>query len=268
MGQIAAEVASTGQPGQKMLRASGSLRYADAESRAVCVSWLLQERKQQLQQEAEELQEQLAHMQRMYEQQQQLLQELRQQQQQQQSGQQQVLLDSSGESVGSTAGVTAAEPPQQQQQQQLEPQLQGESGEQLYHQAAQQQLVAQLDSQHHQQQDVADMAQHLPVSVPASSGVADASRQGLHHAANPAAAAAAVVVQPGQRSYMPGDYASAVEDASSAAGSMVDSSLSGAVLGQQHWEDDSTASSKVAGGRSWFGMFGKSNSRQGRSALV
>ncbi|WIA10782.1 hypothetical protein OEZ85_010951 [Tetradesmus obliquus] len=114
-----------------------------------------EERKQQLQQEAEELQEQLADMQRMYEQQQQLLQELRQQQQQQQSGQQQVLLDSS-----------------------------------------------------------------------------------------------------------------AVEDASSAAGSMVDSSLSGTVLGQQHWEDDSTASSKVAGGRSWFGMFGKSNSRQGRSALV
>jgi hypothetical protein len=227
----------------------------------------VQEHKQQLQQEAEELQEQLADMQRLYEQQQLMLQELQcqqQQLQQQQPGSEGLMLPSISEAGVGTSTVGEAVVRQQQQQQLEEAQLPGASGEQLYQNAAeqqQQQHATQLDSQPQLQQtrDAAGVGEHLPVSVPASID-ADASRHG------PAAAAANA--HRVQRSYMPGDYASAVEDASSAAGSMVDSSLSGTAVGLQHWEDDSTASSNVASGRSWFGMFGKRNSKQGRSALV
>jgi hypothetical protein len=230
----------------------------------------LQERKQQLQQEAEELQEQLADMQRLYEQQQLMLQELQQQQQQQLGSQGPILHSTSEEGVGTSTVREAAVRQQQQQQQQLEEsQLPGVSGEQLYHHAAsvQQQHVAQLQlhsqAKLQQARDAAGFGEHLPVSAPASLDAdADASRHG------PTAAASAADVHRVQRSYMPGDYASAVEDASSAAGSMVDSSLSRTAVGLQHWEDDSTASSKVARGRSWFGMFGRPNSKQGRSALV
>jgi hypothetical protein len=208
-------------------------------------------------------------MQRLYEQQQLMLQELQQQQQQQLGSQGPILHSTSEEGVGTSTVREAAVRQQQQQQQLEEAQLPGVSGEQLYHHAAsvQQHHVAQLqlDSQAQLQQagDAAGFGEHLPVSVPASIVAdADASRHG------PTAAAAAADGHQVQRGYIPGDYASAVEDASSAAGSMVDSSLSGTATGLQHWEDDSTASSKVARGRSWFGMFGRPNSKQGRSALV
>jgi hypothetical protein len=222
----------------------------------------LQERKQQLQQEAEELQEQLADLQRLYEQQQLMLQELQHLPPPQQPGSQDQALLSSSELEAATGTARVAGAEQQQPGQQVALELPGVSGEQLYHHAAQQQRrMFQLDSQLQLQQsrDAEGVGEHLPVSVPASvDAAADASRHG------PAAAD----VQHDKRSYMPGDYASAVEDASSAAGSMVESSLSGTAAGLQHWEDDSTASSKVAGGRSWFGMFGRRNSKQGRSALV